>query len=626
MKKNKILSIITYVCICLLLAITGIRATNDFYVSSQETSGKTALSREQQEFNNYMDNLFRQEIVGNTINLHYTLKSPENYGIQDYAVTYGNISNEAHQISIASLENMKAALEQFSVKNLTKEQQMTYDILMKEIEMQLSMKDFYWYQEFLRASTGIQAELPVLLAEYTFYKEQDIQDYLKLLEQMPDYFKEILVFEIEKANQGLFMPKFAAEDIIQQCKNFIEDKENNYLISTFNDKIDALTSEIMKTEERAKVQENIQTESTMIQEQMEKEYKVEITEEKKEYYKEKNQKLIEEKVIPAYELLIQGLEKLKDSGKNQQGLYYLPKGVDYYEYLVKTYIGSDMSVENMMEATKNQRAADLTEAAKIISENPDLLVETTSYTYEQQEPMVILQELQKKMEQDFPKAPETNFTIKYVHPSLEEHMAPAFYLAVPIDDISQNSIYINKSGNYEELKLYTTLAHEGFPGHLYQNIMERSQHFPAIRSILGSSGYSEGWATYVEMISYTYADMEPKLALLLQKDQSALLSLYATADMGIHYEGWSFEQMKEFFGEYQITNEGALMEIYHLIIEEPANYLKYYIGYLEFLNLKDYAQDVFSEQYSDYQFHEALMKMGPAPFSILKKYLPEYYR
>lgn len=229
------------------------------------------------------------------------------------------------------------------------------------------------------------------------------------------------------------------------------------------------------------------------------------------------------------------------------------------------------------------------------------------------------------MKADFPAAPDTGFTVKYVHPSLEEFMAPAFYLSVPIDDISKNAIYINSSGNFQKMKLYTTLAHEGFPGHLYQNIMERSREFPAIRSLLGTGGYSEGWATYVEMISYSYADVDKDLAALLQLDQSALLSLYASADMGIHHDGWSLSKMMDFFGEYQIKDEAVLTDIYQLIVEEPAHYLKYYIGYLEFMNLKEYAKKEMGEEYSDYRFHEALMEMGPAQFPILKKYLSMFY-
>ncbi len=127
------------------------------------------------------------------------------------------------------------------------------------------------------------------------------------------------------------------------------------------------------------------------------------------------------------------------------------------------------------------------------------------------------------------------------------------------------------------------------------------------------------------MQSFYYADVDPKIAAYLQKNQSALLSLYATADMGIHYDGWTLRDAVDFFGGYQITNKRVIKEIYQLIIEEPAHYLKYYIGYLEFLNLKKYAMKKYGDEFSNYKFHESLMKMGAAPFSILKKYLPEYW-
>ena len=151
--------------------------------------------------------------------------------------------------------------------------------------------------------------------------------------------------------------------------------------------------------------------------------------------------------------------------------------------------------------------------------------------------------------------PEVGFTIKSVHPSLEEYTAPAFYLTPPLDDISQNCIYINQSKGDTKLKLYTTLAHEGFPGHLYQNVMERSSGLSSIRSLFGSSGYAEGWATYVEMQSFYYADVDPKVAAYLQKNQAALLSLYATADMGIHKDGWTLRDTVDFFASYQIPPE-----------------------------------------------------------------------
>ncbi len=593
MKKSQLLRRLAVFCLSLALLAAGIRGGT--YLKDHPPGIFTSAQGQeeyQKSFDEYLNSLFRQEVASTTINLHYTLKSPENYGITEYEVTYGDIDEESRQASVAALENTQSALKSFKTKRLTLDQRLTYDILKEETDAELSASKFYFYEELLRPSTGIQAELPVLMAEYAFYDEGDVLDYLNLLNQTRDYFRQILLFEMEKANKGLFMSQFAAEDIISQCQNFIANKDKNYLLDTFDNKIEAMTD---------------------------------LTDQQKQSYREQNQRAVTEVVIPAYEMMIQGLEKLKKSGDNQQGLSHLPQGKEYYEYLVAACTGSERSIDELKEATAHQRAEDMSEAARLIAKKPELLSQATSYAFAQQDPTAILTELQEKMKADFPTPPDTSFTIKYVHPSLEEYMAPAFYLAIPIDDISQNSIHINGSNNYQKLKLYTTLAHEGFPGHLYQNVMERSQGFSPVRSLLGASGYSEGWATYVEMISYSYADLDADLSALLMRDQSALLSLYATADMGIHYDGWSQEDMIKFFAEYQITDKEVLAEVYQMIVEEPAHYLKYYIGYLEFLNLKEQAKNMYGKDYSDYRFHEALMKMGPAPFSLLEKYLPEYY-
>ena len=73
------------------------------------------------------------------------------------------------------------------------------------------------------------------------------------------------------------------------------------------------------------------------------------------------------------------------------------------------------------------------------------------------------------------------------------------------------------------------------------------------------------------------------------------------------------------------TVEDATREIYELIVEEPAHYLKYYVGYMEFVDLKEKAQETYGSAYSDIAFHKALLSIGPAPFSIIETYLDDYY-
>ena len=127
------------------------------------------------------------------------------------------------------------------------------------------------------------------------------------------------------------------------------------------------------------------------------------------------------------------------------------------------------------------------------------------------------------------------------------------------------------------------------------------------------------------MLSYDYACPDQTLAKAFMLNQDATLSLYATIDMGVHYDGWTLADTVDFLGKYGISETAVISKIYQSIIENPGNYLKYYIGYLEFMNLRKFAVQKYGDEYSNYRFHNALMKMGPAPFSLLKKYLPEYW-
>lgn len=557
-------------------------------------AGNTENIQTQQKFSEYTDQIFCSEIAASTLNMHYNLAHPEDYGITDYNVTYGSVSADNNEEAPILLENWREKLHSFEKGELTVSQQMTYDIMMDFIEKELPAAKYGLYEEILRPSTGFTSQLPVLLAEYVFYDEQDIQDYLKLIAATPDFFRQIIEFEKKKSQQGLFMADFAVDDIVQQCQSFIAEPENNYLLSTFDSRIAEMSDMLAKEQADAYIAEN--------------------------------RRLVMEQLIPAYQELAAAVESLKGTGKNSGGLCGLPEGREYYCYLVSDATGSSLSVPQMQRQTEEQRQQDLQNMKKLSSQNPGIAQKCANYQLPTEDVELILEDLQVKMQKDFPQPPDVGYTVKSVHPSLEKYTAPAFYLTPPIDDISQNCIYINKSKGDEKLKLYTTLAHEGFPGHLYQNVMERSSGLAPIRSLFGSSGYAEGWATYVEMQSFYYADVEKEVAAYLQMNQSALLSLYATADMGIHHDGWTLRDTLDFFRGYNITDKQTIQEIYHLIVEEPAHYLKYYIGYLEFLNLRNYAMEKYGEDYSNYRFHQALMKMGPAPFGILKKYLPKYWQ
>lgn len=552
------------------------------------TQTPTPTPSTEELFDAYTEELFINEIVLNTINLHYTLAHPENFGITEYEPGLGSFNLDDLKKSYEEMQVLKEEIEAFAYDELTKEQQFTYNIIMDYIETELSAKDMLLYSEVLGPVTGYQAQLPVLLAEYRFRTVQDIEDYLALVALVDEMFAELVEFEKAKSEAGLFMPDYAADAIIDQCRQFIENPEENYMIDVFETEIKAFEG---------------------------------ISEEEKQQYIAKNKELITTELVVAYQTLIDGLEGLKGTGTNEKGLYYFEDGVKYYEYLVRSLTGSAKSVDQLMEETNQYIYDSIMAMQTILQKNPNVMNEWYTYQFCETEPEKILEDLIVKIKEDFPELPQTNYVIKYVHPSMEEHMSPAFYLTPPVDDTLNNVIYINQSQVTQDL--YTTMAHEGYPGHLYQNVYTTSKNLPLVRNLFSYQGYSEGWATYVEYYAYGIGGLNEDLARVLMLNNSAILGIYAYVDMGIHYLGWEVEDVKEYLTYYGLNGEAA-QQLFEIMVEEPGNYLSYFIGYMEFLNLRDVAEEAWGETYSLKKFHEAVLSFGPAPFDLLEEAIKSY--
>ena len=290
----------------------------------------------------------------------------------------------------------------------------------------------------------------------------------------------------------------------------------------------------------------------------------------------------------------------------------MDNGKDYYTHLVARETGSSRTISQLQELIANQIATDLISSQKVLNENPTISEQTADIT---ESPDNILKTLETEISTAFPTCASVNVEIKYVPDALQEYLSPAFYLIPAIDNYEENTIYINQAHALTDINLFTTLAHEGYPGHLYQTTYFANTNPDPIRTVLNFSGYVEGWATYGEMCSYYISSLEKPYATLLQKNNSIILGLYAAADIGIHYDGWSVDDTVNFFSTYGISDETVIQEIYEYIVGDPANYLTYYVGYLEMMELKKEWPSTQKE------FHQRVLEIGPAPFEVIRKHL-----
>lgn len=559
---------------CLLVILISFLSGNAFWSSLHAESSD-------RQFRTFTRSLFQTEVSANTISLHYTLRSPSDYGIADIPATYGSLSSDPVAAK-ASVRNVLSSLQEFDPDTLSSENALTFKILDTYLKNASTGTDYLLYQEPLGPVSGIHTQLPVLLSEYSFYDTQDVETYLALLKETPSYFDSVIRFEQKKAASGLFMPDYQADSVLDTCQSFIDMGKENYLVSTFNERIASLDL---------------------------------LPENKKDSFQKENMKLVIEEIYPAYQNLITAIKSLKGKGMNEQGLSHFPYGKKYYEYLVRQTTGCNESISRLRLMTRAQILEDLSAMQKVLFPADAAL--TQASVLEQTSPDSMLDDLRSKITDTFPEIPDVDFQVKYVPESMQDYLSPAFYMIPAIDNLTENVIYINNGQTASGLNLYTTLAHEGYPGHLYQTVYFSASEPDPIRSILDFGGYVEGWATYAEMMSYYLAPLPKTEASLLQKNSSVILGLYALADMGIHYDGWSVTDTVRFFSDYGINDPNAVQSVYKLIIGSPANYLKYYIGYLKFYELKKEMADALGNQFSQKEFHRAVLDVGPAPFEIL---------
>ena len=560
-------------------------------------AARNHIFSEDSQFRSFTREVFQKEVSGSMLTLHYSLADPEKKNITRPAPTLGTVSYD-NTASIHQCQEYLKKLLSFSYSDLSWENRLTSDMLLLYFHTSEASLQNGFPEEILSPSLGIQAQLPVLLAEYAFYKEQDISDYLNILVSIEPYFESILQYEQERAHQGYFMSDTTLDRILEQCREFVKDPENNYMLDVFSQKL--------------------------------KEYG-KFTDSEQNELMNRHKEILLNKVIPAYEKLIIGLNALRGSGKNPMGLTYYKKGQKHYEYLLQAETGCYDSVKKIQQRLYEQLADDTARIQMMLKEQPSLLQKMNKETdLDTFQPTKALQILQKKSEKDFPALPETvSPDIRYVHKSMEAYSSPAFYLTPPLDTGSPNVIYINPSSQTSNLELFTTLSHEGFPGHLYQTVYFGSCDPDDIRYLITSSGYVEGWATYVESYGYQYATdylddpAASDLTALAWMNRSINLCIYSLMDIGIHYHGWTPDAAASFLKNFGITDTSVVQEIYQYIVETPGNYLKYYLGYLNFLDLRQKWQDTLGEHFDLKKFHQKILETGPVSFPVLQKYMDQ---
>lgn len=597
-KLHKILNHYIYILLCIIIiTITSGCSTpflsdnnsNNTKNNNVQTSTIDYALADNEAFNNYTNDLFCNSVTSDTVTLHSLLEHPKDYGIDDYEVTLGSIDLKELDLVNDITEALNELLT-FDRSSLSQSQQVTYDDLKRYLETQLEYSDLYLFNTQLSTTIGIQVQLPLIFAEYSFEEEKDVTEYITLMCDTDRFFQNIVDYETLRSKSGYFMQDELANEIITQCQTFVQSADSGFLITTFDERLDTLNN---------------------------------ISDEQKEEYKKQNLSAIQEHLVKGYNILIDGLNSLLGSNTYKGGLKNYPNGDKYFEYLLKYNLGWSKSVEELNALADKYLKKNLIAMQKLLVNEPTLSTAFESFSFGISNPADIISDLKNKIKEDFPDAPDVDCTINYISDSLKDYASPAMYFTPQLDNISVNSIYINPSES-DSNTLYATMAHEGYPGHMYQMTYFTASNPNPIRFILQPNGFVEGWATYCELHSYSYANTgNDKLNSLAVANYATILCLYAKMDIGINYYGWDESNTASFLSDYGFDSSVA-KTIFNSIVSEPANYCKYVLGYIGFSELKETAQSRLGDKFNLKEFHKFIMDLGPVTFDTLNERLDQW--
>ena len=576
-----------------LLMLSAVMAFS-FTGCSKKDSGE-----EQKKFDEFMKQEFVESMEQSYPNTHIILENPKDYGV-DTSKTKVQIDKELNETTMKENKELNEksakAFKEFDRDTLSDEQKETYDIYSYMLDYTTEMNDskFDYMSMPLESMTGMHTQLPTLFSDWTLRNEQDVKDVITLMKSVRPYMDSILAYTKRQEEKGKLM--LDIKSVKEYCEKVVKEDVNSSVITGLNESIDNLKLGDDKT----------------------KQYKAELKKAFQEYF------------LPAYSDIIKTMKELDSSKNNTLGLSHMKNGKEYYELLFKQATGTDKSIEDIKKELNSMSRSSLLAVQSVISKNKNLYDEYVNgkikTKYKDFESM--LKDLDKDIKDDFPSVGTLNYRIRPIGEDLASGGVAAYFNIPALDGTTPKQIRVNMledALNVQSLETFSTVAHEGIPGHMYQIAYAyKNVKDPWRNSMASFLGYTEGYATYTELYALKYLDGVSADAVKLQQNMVVYQDcLIALADIGIHYEGWTKEDLSNFLEENGL-GVSDVSDFYNQLQANPTAFLSYYVGYVQIANLKKDAQEELKDKFNDRDFHEAILKSGAAPFHVVEENVKDY--
>lgn len=497
-------------------------------------------------------------------------------------------------------------LQMIPKASLSSEDQLNHEMF--ELLLQEEI-DGYRFQDQLmplNQMTGYHLFLPQLIEIQPLHSEAHYGDYFARLRAFPTQVADVIENMRQGMATGWVQPRFVIEQTLPQMQKLMPESLDDSVFMIPLQRATQFTS--------------------TVRERLENELKA----------------ILAEVVLPAYQRLHDFTRDVYlPACRETAGVWDLPEGDAYYEYLIRKYTAPGLTADEIHEIGLSEVHRIHAEKSRLkqqlgfegtVEQFNHYLRSSQEFTFASRDELWkayedVMAEAYAKVPALFHRMPKAPCVLKEVESYKAQSAPQAYYMPAPEDGSRPGYYYLN-TYDLPSRPSYAVTAltlHEAIPGHHLQlALAQELTHLPYFRRRMHVTAYLEGWGLYAEHLGYEmdmYRDRYQHYGALSFEIWRACRLV---VDTGLHAKRWSREESIAFMKKHVANTELDIRSEVDRYLILPGQALAYKIGELKIKALRRRAEEVLQERFDIRDFHQVVLKNGAVPLAVLEHHVEQW--
>ena len=550
----------------------------------------------------------------------YVLKHPQLVTQLGLPLPFGrdrldDYSPAAEEADLAMASENLARLHRYDRSKLSGEARLSYDTMEWYLQRAVTGEKFKLDGYPLNQLFGFQSELPdFMISTQPLKTPRDAESYVRRVGAFGTAIDQTLARVKMRDSAGVVPPRFVLREVREQMEKFSSPApKENVLYTHFAGATDTLKG---------------------------------LDAGRRDALRAELAKEIETTVVPKYRELIAFVSKQESHATDDDGVWKLPNGDAFYDFMLGTFTTSDLPadtihalgleevarLEGQMTALMNRKKLPpgaFGDRMRRMRKDPKF-----GYPAGDSGRALILADYRRILDDAsqrsnalFDVRPKGKLEVRRL-PAFKEATSPGAYYNSPAIDGSRPGVFFVNLRSPEETKrpdMRTLAYHEGIPGHHFQQtIAQELKGLPFFRKVIPFTAYVEGWALYSEKLALESGFHRDAYDSLGAMDAELFRAVRLVVDTGIHRSRWTRQQAID----YMVANTGmdtsaVVTEIERYIVM-PGQACAYKVGQLEILRLRQRAMDALGPRFDIKKFHDEVLTHGALPLTLLERVIDDW--